>query len=704
LKPGNIVISSEGTPHLINFSGAKLVHDELGHHSGCEGSAEVTSAGEAVQINEYSSPEQVTGEAITTASDIYSLGVILYELVTGRKPYYLKTGDSTELLQAICEQAPERPSRAAAIQASSSGQPTRKLSADLDSIILTAMRKEPERRYRSADHIACDLERYLEGSPVHAHRGSLIYQATKFVRRHVITTVVIGTLILALITGLGASVTVLGIVRRARDHALDSSRQGRQAVDQLFTKVNKERVFNQPGLQPLRNSLLENIQRFYKDLLIERRGDRAHSVELALARTRVAQISSMIGTTTEAVGQFEQAVTLWENLVSTQPANGSYREELARALNEQGMVLMRMKGRSAEALRVFQRALEAIEPQKAASHSPVASHELGMVLLNLGAVQKELGQSAEAIKSLQRSLAIEAELSAQNPDSLDSSIAMAKGHALLGQVYLEEFEKVEPALAEYEQAILLLKKVTGLHPELPEQALELAWLFGDLNRIQQVVGKLDSARESIAKALAILERLDRQYPSVLDYERALAGTCQMMSDLHYKRRELSEALEFAQKNEALSKRLVENHPGQVSLRLDLAQSLNLLGRILQQSGEPVEALRSFQRAIDIYESMPELDARGRYLLACNIALSVRLVGVKSGSSDTIDPLKLSKADQLRRQRYSSRAIELLRGTAREGTLDPDVLQSDTDLDPLRERPEFEAFVNEVRAKTTNVKQ
>ena len=271
---------------------------------------------------------------------------------------------------------------------------------------------------------------------------------------------------------------------------------------------------------------------------------------------------------------------------------------------------------------------------------------------------------------------------------------MAKGHALLGQLFLEDSKGLGPAITEYEQAILLLEKVANSHPELPDQALELALLHGDLNRIQQMAGRLDSALASIRKAGEILEQLNRQSPNVLDYQQALASTYQMMSDLHRGRHEPSMALASAQKAQTLLGRLVELHPQNVNLRLDLARSQNILGRTLQQAGEPVEALQSFQRAIDIYESLPELDAGNSYLLASNIALCIRLVGVKNGVADSLDASKLSKADLLRRERYASRAVELLKKAVKEGLLDFDVLQSDADLDPLRDRPDFQSLIKE----------
>ena len=120
LNPSNILVTPDGVPWLINFGDAKPIDGGSDHDHDAEGTANLMRTGEPVLKLEYASPEQVTGDTITTASDIYSLGVILYLLLTGRRPYYLKTGDPYEISQAICEQAPERPSQVAAAQGSSS--------------------------------------------------------------------------------------------------------------------------------------------------------------------------------------------------------------------------------------------------------------------------------------------------------------------------------------------------------------------------------------------------------------------------------------------------------------------------------------------------------------------------------------------------------------------------------------------------------
>ena len=102
----------------------------------------------------------------------------------------------------------------------------------------------------------------------------------------------------------------------------------------------------------------------------------------------------------------------------------------------------------------------------------------------------------------------------------------------------------------------------------------------------------------------------------------------------------------------------------------------------------------------VYESIPKLDARNRYNLACNVTLSIPLIGAKNGSVDAVDSSKLSKADQLRRQRYGDRAIELLREASLEGFPDLDVLRSDTDLDSIRDRPDFQSLIDEIEKKSS----
>ncbi len=686
LKPSNIRVTAAGVPRVIGLGIAKLIHPEPGAGDGPDPVATLTP--------EFASPEQVKGEPVTTSSDVYALGVVLYQLLTGRWPYHLKERTTSDIFQAICEQVPERPSAAA--RGTTPRRLGRILAGDLDAIVLLALRKEPERRYASAEQFGDEIHRYLEGLPARAHRDSVGSRTAKFVWRHPAAVAVAVVLVLALLVGVAGTTAALARVRRQRDRAEDAFRQARAAVDQVFTRVSGDRLLNQPALHSLRTALLQDARRFYEDFLSRRGGDPALRAELALARSRVAQITGFLGSPAAAAAQFPQAVAMWEGLVAAQPRNLAYRDELAETLHQQGVVLLRLNGRRDDALHSFDRARDLIEPLIAADPRSVRRREeLGEILQNIAQIQYEQGQPLAAIAILRRTLALKAELAAEDPHAPGPRISLAKAHVLAGQVLAGQPDDLAAAIASYQQAVELLEAVLRDHPELADPSFDLAMHLGDLNTLQQMAGKLDSALQSLDKALEILERLNRQYPGVRNYQNSLASTYNRMSDLHRRRREPAEALAFAEKARMQLERLVSQHPEDLDSRVDLARSCNHIGRGLQQARDSAEALRAFQRAVDLYESLPQLDPRHNYELACNLALCIPLIGAPNGTEGILDAAGLSKDDQARRHRYGDRALEVLRRATRGDFLNPELLQSETDLNPLRDRSDFQDLITEV---------
>ncbi len=715
LKPSHILIVGDGVPRLIGFGIVRLIHPE---------------PGEPLLTPEYASPEQVQGEPITTGSDVYVLGVVLYQLLTGRLPYRLEDHSTSEILQAICEQVPERPSAAvvrrpvqqvdalptsepspppatiptpeeiAATRGVRPGRLKRILAGDLDAIVMMALRKEAEGRYASAEQFADDVQRYLAGQPVRARGDSPVYPAIRFVRRNAAAVAAGLVLILAMVAGIAGITRALILTRRERDCAEESSRQARNAVNQFFTRVSEERLLNQPGLHPLRQTLLQDAHRFYEQFLEEHNGDPTLRAELAAASSRVARITREIGSPAQAVPRFQQAVALWESLVAAQPGDAVYQEELAGTLNDLGAVLVRLGGRRDEALRTFRRAQDLLEPLIAADPQPVSRRqELSLILQNIAPIQQDRGQAEEAIKDLERSLAIESQLAAEDPTALDPRISMAKAHDLLGQVLVEQPEGSEPALEACQKAVELLEAVTRDRPDLADPSYRLAIYLGDLNVAQQMAGKLDSALKSVHKAVAILERLDRQYPGVLEYQGGLASTYNMLSELHRRRREPVESLAIGQKARTWLERLVAEHPKDIDSRVDLAKAHSNIARCFQQMSDPVEALRSFQAPFNSYESLPQFDPRNCYGLACNFALCIPLIGAKPGSKGAYDLDVLTRDDRFRRQKYGDRAVELLRRAVKGGFPDLEILESDNDLDPLRDRPDFQELIKKLEKES-----
>jgi serine/threonine protein kinase len=234
LKPNNILITSEGEPKLLDFGIAKFLNPELAPQIA------LTATTMRVMTRDYASPEQVRGLPITTASDVYSLGVLLYKLLTGHHPYQFKTAVPQETERVICERMPERPSAVVSrtetikspggeivitpesVSSTREGQPDRlkrALSGDLDNIILKAMRKEPQRRYTSAAEFSEDIRRHLDGLPVNARPNVFSYRAAKFVKRNRYAVAAASLILLSLIVGMIATVWQAAQTRQERAKA-----------------------------------------------------------------------------------------------------------------------------------------------------------------------------------------------------------------------------------------------------------------------------------------------------------------------------------------------------------------------------------------------------------------------------------------------------------------------------------------------------
>ncbi len=398
LKPANIAVGEDGGVKLLDFGIAKLLGEvgEAGRDAATP-SADDTRADERALTVDYASPEQLRGLPVGTRSDVYALGVVLYELLTGIRPFELRDRSPAEAERIVTRMAPARPSsvimeeRAALVDERSGTRLRQRLEGDLDAIVLQALRKEPERRYGSARELSEDLDRYLEGHPVSARPDGAIYRLRKFVQRRRVET---GAMVLALFSLIGG---LAGATMQARAAELERERA---------TEVT---AF-------LRSMLgAADPASFGRDVQVREVLDSAAVRADALAESPAleVEIRQIIGDTYLALGEFELAEGQYRRAIDAlTPTTGGAGREFADALRQLSMA-MEFQGRYVEADSVLGVATELYERWGYANDAVRVSH-----LDSRGRVLARLGEMADAIPFFQEAIAIEERRRPVNDSSL----------------------------------------------------------------------------------------------------------------------------------------------------------------------------------------------------------------------------------------------------------------------------------------------
>lgn len=599
LKPGNILVSRDGVVKLVDFGIAKRLD---------AGSAERTATAMRVLTPEYASPEQVRGGPVGAASDIYSLGVVLYRLLTQASPYGRATEDPYALTRAICDTEPARPSRALG------RAQRRRLEGDLDAVVLMALRKDPLHRYASAEALSDDLFRHLEGLPVQARRGAWSYRAGRFVLRHRAAVGAVMLANLALLAGMAFAGYKAYEAHRQRERAERHFASVRKLANTMMVEMHGA-IRTLPGSTPARKLLVERGLAYLEELAAEARNEPALQIELATGYRNIGDIQGRpglpnLGDPQGALKSYARAVELLSPLLAgTRPHDASFRDaqhEFAVVKQRQGAVLG-FGGKFDEAKAALRAGIEVADDLAAADRSHRLRQLLRATLYGqLSQVQMFSGDIDAFLKTSDEAAVQLEALVAQNPDDADAGLNLSTNYSTRGEQLVQRDatpESARLALDAFRKSLAVLERLAAKQPQNTSLARHIAT---GLENAAWCLRRIGQPREAVAQARRAVEMMGAMSARDPDNQQFHADLASMQTTLgeallaDHEARAAVEPLNAAVASFAAlpagvrEDNYVHHHQG-------LAH--HVLGRALQQAGDARAGCAQQRIALPILEEM-----------------------------------------------------------------------------------------------------
>jgi tetratricopeptide (TPR) repeat protein len=647
LKPGNIVVAPDGTPKLLDFGVAKLLAPEADPH------LTVTGMESRLLTPQYASPEQVTGRPVHTSSDVYSLGAVLYELLTGACAQNIDSTSREDIERIVCLEDAPLPS---------SVKPG--IPADLDNIVMMAMRKDPSRRYHSVDQFAGDIHRYLDGRPVLARKDSLSYRAAKFAGRN--------RLMLAAVTVVVASL-VGGIVI-----AMSQARRAERRLEQMVELANRSlfdvhtAIERLPGAMDARREIVKTTVAFLENLSNDASRDDDLRLSLATAYWRLGDVQGYVetpnlGDMKGAIESYTKSAGLLQPLRIKRRRSPDVLRQVSLTYQHMGSVLQEM-GDTPGMVRAYENAMPEARLLATLRPADVESNQMeGMFYNDLASALRYtdperagdyarrhlaltpallikfpgnddiaeqaadahsimsalLARSGDPVRSMgeeRQSIAIRESLAARHPNDVFRLhlLMIEYGHIgdLLGLPFILNVENPSGAADYFEKCVAIARQMIKANPQDRTAPYDLANSLLRLGAAEKPNLDRNESLAELREASAILESFGKEDPRSLRYQRPYSAVlCFLGIRLHQMWR-LDEALVELQRSADVADAILAAHPGDAPAVLRIVRDERETAEILISRGASAGALLHAQRGLSIaqkYVDGPEPSLRLRDL-------------------------------------------------------------------------------------------